>query len=331
MSPDIAIIGAGVVGLSSAYVLAGTGRSVIVLDRGEAGMEASWAGGGILSPLLPWDYPEEVSLLAARGAALYPDWTRELHDASGIDPEYRKCGMKILPGNRSLEKAGPWCEAHQTPHLALDDGFMLPDVAQVRNPRLIRSLRAALEKMGVSILTHHEVASFERCGDRISALLTSKGERFAAGNFVVCAGAWSRVLLEPAFSSPEIYPVRGQMLLFDAPGLTDTILLRDEIYLVPRRDGHLLVGSTLEYAGFDKSVSAEVGRQLHRKAAEMLPGLENLQPVRHWAGLRPGSPGNLPTIGRHPEIPNLYLNCGHFRYGVTMAPECARMLSSALT
>ncbi len=331
MSADIAIIGAGIIGLSSAYVLAKTGRSVIVLDRGEAGMEASWAGGGILSPLLPWDYPEEVALLAARGAALYPEWTEELRDASGIDPEYRKCGMKILPGSRSLEKARPWCEAHHAPHLALDDGVMLPDVAQVRNPRLIRSLRKALEGIGVSILTHHEVVSFERCSDRISALLTAGGEKFTADNYVVCAGAWSRVLLEPEFSSPEIYPVRGQMLLFDAPGLADSILLRDEIYLVPRKDGHLLVGSTLEYAGFDKSVSADVGRQLHRKAAGMLAGLERLQPVRHWAGLRPGSPGNLPTVGKHPEIQNLYLNCGHFRYGVTMAPECARMLSSAFT
>ena len=328
MSADIVIIGAGIVGLSSAYELSRRGAKVLVLDRGEAGREASWAGGGILFPLLPWDYREEVNALASAGAALYPEFSAALFEASGVDPEYLKCGMTILPGERDMRGAASWCEAHDVPFSESGGSFRLPEVAQLRNPRLIRALRKTLEGMGVTLLENREVVSIRRQGEGIAAIETTGGESHSAAGYVVCAGAWSRDLLEPALPGPEIFPVKGQMLLFDAPGLLDTLLLRDEIYLVPRLDGHLLVGSTLEYSGFDKSVSTELGRSLHEKACAMLPGLDRLSPVRQWAGLRPGSPLNVPTICRHPDASNLYLNCGHFRYGVTMAPASAKLLAS---
>ncbi|HQT26544.1 MAG TPA: FAD-dependent oxidoreductase, partial [Burkholderiales bacterium] len=127
---------------------------------------------------------------------------------------------------------------------------------------------------------------------------------------------------------PDIYPVKGQMLLFESPGLLDTILFRDGIYLIPRKDGHILAGSTLENAGFDKTVTAE--RFLHEKASEMLPALRSFSPVKKWAGLRPGSPGNIPFICRHPKFDNLYINSGHFRYGVTMSPASAKLLASLI-
>lgn len=323
---DIIIIGAGIAGLSSAYELAEKGASVTVLDRGRAGMEASWAGGGILFPLLPWDYPEEVTALAMRGAALYPDWTHELLSSSGIDPEYVRCGMKVLEGGRSMENAAHWCAAHDVRFERGPGGeWFFPDVAQVRNPRLIRALRASLESRGVRIVENCEVRSLAREGRRIVRLGTSDGNIWAAQDFVVCAGAWSKMLLEPDLPGPDIFPVKGQMLLFEAANMLDTILLKDDLYLVPRKDGHILAGSTLEHVGFDKSVTA--ARMLHEKAAEILPGLAAENPVRQWAGLRPGSPGNVPTIARHPDINNLYLNSGHFRYGVTMAPASAKRLA----
>jgi len=126
---------------------------------------------------------------------------------------------------------------------------------------------------------------------------------------------------------PNVRPIRGQMLLFKLePGVLDTILFRDGLYLIPRRDGHLLVGSTLEDAGFDKSTDTATRQRLHAAAAELLPALAGLQPVQHWAGLRPGSPGNIPAIDRHPDFANAFVNTGHYRYGVTMAPASAELL-----
>ncbi len=327
MSADIIIVGAGIVGLSSAHELVGKGARVTVLDRGKPGMEASWAGGGILFPLLPWDYLDEVTSLAFLSMALYPEWTEALQHSSGVDPEYMKCGMTVLPGIRSMEKASSWCASHGVRFLEEPGGkFVLPDVAQVRNPRLIRALSRALENLGVTILQDCEAVSFERKNGNIVGVRTAQGDVHSGQDYVVCAGAWSGMLLGP--DGPDIYPVKGQMLLFEAGGLLDTILFKDGIYLVPRKDGHILAGSTLEHAGFDKTVTS--AHWLHEKAAEILPALGHLSPVKQWAGLRPGSPDNIPTICRHPAIGNLYINSGHFRYGVTMAPASAKLLSSLI-
>jgi len=121
------------------------------------------------------------------------------------------------------------------------------------------------------------------------------------------------------------------MLLFkQEPGMLNTILYRKGLYLIPRRDGHVLVGSTLEDAGFDKATDASTCQRLHVEAAELLPSLEGLQPIRHWAGLRPGSPDNLPVIDRHPDFDNVFVNVGHYRYGVTLAPASAELLTDVM-
>ena len=134
--------------------------------------------------------------------------------------------------------------------------------------------------------------------------------------------AWPNCLLRP-----NIRPIRGQMLLFKLqPGALDTILYRKGLYLIPRRDGHVLVGSTLEDVGFDKSTDAATRQRLHAAAAELLPALADVQPVQHWAGLRPGSPDNIPIIDRHPDFDNVFVNAGHYRYGVTLAPASAELL-----
>ncbi len=323
MPQEIIIIGAGIIGLSSAYEFAKVGAKVTVLERGAAGMEASWAGGGILFPLLPWDYPEEVTSLAEAGAFRYREWSALLKESSGIDPEYSKCGMTVLPGTRSMEKASAWCTSHNVRFSVRASGELhLPDVAQVRNPRLLQALGKTLENMGVRIVEHCEVNAFLKNEGNISGLKVSGGSVLEAESYVVCAGAWSGEML----GWKDIFPVKGQMLLFDAKGLLDTILLKDDIYLIPRRDGLILAGSTLEHCGFDKSLTQ--GAHLHEKASEMLPELKGLSPVKHWAGLRPGSPANMPTISRHPDFENLYVNAGHFRYGVTMAPAAARILAN---
>lgn len=326
MKSDYIIVGAGIIGLSNAYQLALNGAtSVTVLERGRAGAESSWAGGGILFPLLPWDYGEPVTALTELSRGLYPGWLDSLRLQTDIDPEYLVSGMRVLPPFDTVQ-ALAWCAAHELRVEKQGDTLLLPEVAQVRNPNLIKALYRALESMGVSIVEHAEVAGFKLAGGKVAGVETDRGS-FAAESYIVAAGAWSSVLLGDLAPTRHVRPVRGQMLLFRAePGLLPHILLQEGVYLIPRLDGHILVGSTLEDVGFDKSVTDEARENLHSRASGMFPSLRDAVLVRHWAGLRPGSLDNVPVIGRHPEIENLYLNAGHFRYGVTMAPASACLL-----
>lgn len=329
LKEKIVVIGAGVIGLSSAYELARLGACVTVLERGDAGAESSWAGGGILFPLLPWDYGMPVAALTEFSRQCYPEWIESLRLQTGINPEYLVSGMRVLPPY-DMGKALAWCETHGLRAEKEGDALLLPDVAQVRNPRLMRALRRSLELMGVSIIEHAEVAGFKFAGSHIAGVETSRGI-YTADNYIVAAGAWSGELLGGLASQTPIWPVRGQMLLFKAElGLLPHILLQDGVYLIPRLDGHILVGSTLEDVGFDKGVTEDARVTLLSKAVAMFPPLSQASLVRHWAGLRPASPDNVPVIGRHPEIENLYLNAGHFRYGVTMAPASASLLANMI-
>lgn len=327
MKEKIVVIGAGVIGLSSAYELARMGAQVTVLERGHAGAESSWAGGGILFPLLPWNYGEPVTALTEFSRQRYPAWIESLRLQTGIDPEYLVSGMRVLPPY-DADKALAWCEVHGLRVEKEGGTLLLPEVAQVRNPRLMQALGRSLELMGVSIVEHAEVAGFKFAGNRVAGVETHQGI-YTADSYIVAAGAWSGALLGELAPKSPIWPVRGQMLLFKAEaGLLPHILLQDGVYLIPRLDGHILVGSTLEDAGFDKGVTEAARENLLSKAVAMFPPLSQAGLVRHWAGLRPGSPDNVPVIGRHPEVENLYLNAGHFRYGVTMAPASAASLAN---
>ena len=319
------LIGAGALGLATAQALLQQGAEVTLLEQSAVGQESSWAGGGILSPLCPWDYPDVVTRLTSRGAALFGAWAADLHKATGIDPEYTTSGMLVLPPF-DAQLAQRWCAAHGVRSEARDGGLLLPDVAQARNPRLLQAQRARVAQLGGRIVEQSEVQEVVVEGDAVRKLLTSRGE-FSAERYIVTAGAWSKQVLGGQASRLDIKPVRGQMLLFKfaAPPLPH-IVLHQGMYLIPRRDGHLLVGSTLEDAGFDKSTTDEARAMLLQHALELLPALRDMPVVMHWSGLRPGSPDNIPTIGRHPVLKNLYINSGHFRYGVTMAPASVGVL-----
>ena len=305
------------------------GATVTLLERGAAGKESSWAGGGILAPLCPWDYPDEVTRLTDLGASMFQQWTAHLHTVTGIDPEYEVSGMLVLPPfERSPAKH--WCDVHKVRLVEESGALLLPDVAQVRNPRLVQALRKHVEMLGGRIVEHCEVRGLSTKLDQVQQLLTSAGN-FSGKRFVVCAGAWSKQVLGQYALQLDIKPMRGQMLLFkfDAPPLRH-ILLKEGMYLIPRRDGHLLVGSTLEDVGFDKRTTVEARDSLWQRAQLLLPALREMPLVQHWSGLRPASPGNIPTIGRHPQLENLFINSGHFRYGVTMAPASAEILMNEL-
>jgi glycine oxidase len=326
---EIVVIGAGALGLATAGALLKQGNQVTLLEKGSVGRESSWAGGGILSPLCPWDYPDEVNRLALRGMDMFEAVAETLYQSTGIDPEYNRCGMLVLPPV-DVKVALDWCAAHGVKAEQQDGGVLLPDVAQARNPRLLQSLRSRVEKLGGRIVEQCEVKQIVAEGGRVKHLATTQGD-FRADSYVVTAGAWSKVLLGEHALKVDIKPIRGQMLLFkfDTPPLPH-IVLQGDIYLIPRRDGHLLLGSTREDVGFDKSTSLDIREMLLKKGIALLPALREMPIIQHWSGLRPGSPGNIPTIGRHPHLPNLYINSGHFRYGVTMSPAAAEVLLNTM-
>lgn len=322
------IIGAGVVGCLSALALAERGWRVTLIDQGTLGSESSWAGGGILFPLLPWNYSEPVNRLALAGAARHPALCAQLRADTGIDPQYQQCGMHILPPF-DLETALQWCGAHGMAAEHRNDSLWLPQVAQVRNPRLMQALRVMLEMRGVELLEHTQLTPLPAAAKRLTEWRDTQGRVFAADAFVLAAGAWSQSLLGTHALSMQMKPMRGQMLLYQlAPGTLPHLLYQQDFYLIPRQDGHILAGSTVEDVGFDKSTTPAIAADLAAKAAALLPQLADATIVKHWSGLRPGSPHNVPVIARHPAFDNLYLNAGHFRYGVTMAPASAEILAS---
>ncbi|MBA2352445.1 MAG: glycine oxidase ThiO [Burkholderiales bacterium] len=324
--------------------MARRGASVTLIERGRVGCESSWAGAGILSVLPPWDYDKGVIDLARYSETLYADWVASLKETSGIDCEYRRSGMLMLTADddeRDDIRARDWFAASCAeservaaraivPQLAVErEAWWLPSAAQVRPPRLLKALLVALSRMDVKVIENTEVLGFCQSGSRIVSLRCGEGE-LGGGQFVVCAGAWSQRLLGEHALALDIQPVRGQMLLFNcALNTLGPMLLEDDFYLVPRADGHILAGSTVENVGFDKSTTAAAREELMAHAHALLPSLNKKNLAAQWAGLRPAAPGNIPAIARHPEIDNLFINSGHFRYGVTMAPGSARLLTAA--
>lgn len=339
----IAVVGGGVIGLSIARELTVRGHDVRVYERGRAGAESSWAGAGVLSPLPPWRYPAAVQCLAHAGQALYPALVTALAADTGIDPEWTRSGLLVLeaPGEDAARWAQDfaqrleWLEAGalhaKEPALAPAAGALwLPETAQVRNPRLLRALIADLSRRGVAVHQATPVERLDRSGGRVTGVETSAG-RIECDAVVLAAGAWSAELLAGMWQ-PPVRPVRGQMVLYEAgPSLLRSVVLRgDGRYLVPRRDGRLLVGSTVEHAGFDRSPTAQARADLIAAAAEMLPALERLTPAAHWAGLRPATADGVPIIGRHPQLERLWLATGHYRNGFTMAPATATLLADLI-
>lgn len=336
MTYNVVIIGAGVAGLSVAVTLLQRGHRVTLLECGLAGAESSWAGGGILSPLLPWEYAEPVTTLALRSMAQYADWVTGIEQVAGVEAEFWRCGMLALD-SAAPELARAWCLAHgmsatrtASPlawaRFDAPNTLWLNEIAQVRNPRLIKVLLAAIVRLGGTLREHCPAVAMHTNARRVSAIQTELGE-VAADSVVLTTGAWSGTGLTALKPVPNIRPIRGQMLLFKlAPGALNTIVYRHGLYLIPRRDGHILVGSTLEDVGFDKSTDMPTRQRLHAEAAQLLPILNSIQPIQHWSGLRPGSPDNIPIIDRHPDFDNVFVNTGHYRYGVTMAPASAELL-----
>jgi len=344
MSSDILIIGAGISGLMTAFECCQAGATVTLLDKSASGREASWAGGGILSPLYPWRETAAIHSLRRWSEQQYPLLTSRLLESTGIDVELNRCGMLIADDDdpqlieaalTEQQIAIQWLDqrdlavSHPGLNLQARYRLTLPAIAHIRNPYLLKALKHCLLQQRVSMLEHQQVTQLNltETGRHIDSVETTDG-RLSAATIILTAGAWSPGIwpVTNVMSALEIFPVKGQMLLLQtAPGTIPSIILQNHQYIVPRNDGHILVGSTVEHAGFNKVNTVPAKRQLKAFFDRLYPAFSHLPVKQHWAGIRPGSK-RPPIICQHPEIDNLYINSGHFRNGLNLAPASARLV-----
>ena len=335
-SCDVLIIGGGINGLMSAWQLQQAGRKVVLIERHTCGREASWAGGGILSPMYPWRYADAVNVLAQHSQPQFEPLAAELAALTGIDPEYFPTGMLMLDSDQ-WEVAQAWCQRWGYTLDILDDralsvfeprlqstrklALWMPEIASIRNPRLVKALNTAVRLKGVDIREHTPAEALDLAGERVRVHTPSGW--LEAQDVVVTAGAWSAQLV------PEVpvAPVRGQIVAIDAPvGFLHHMVMEQDRYLIPRKDGLILVGSTVEEAGFEKRTDEAARAELLAFAHARYPELTMFEVAHHWAGLRPGNPDSIPYIGAHPRHAHLWLNTGHFRNGVVTSIASAQLL-----
>ena len=343
---DVAIIGGGVIGGLTAFYLRNQGLKIALLDKNsKLSNEASRAGGGIISPLHPWRYSQEMLNLASWSHERFPKLVKQLASLSGIDIPLMQTGM-LVP-NLDEADAALKCSFLKSKVLSRDkvydlepglacsqDSVFVEGVRNIRNPALCKALSIALHRKGVELKTHYCVQSLKKKNNHF--VISSQNETINANKVIIAAGAWSSDLLKmcaPELESvmPEIFPIKGQMLAIKARlGVLRTVILEQNRYLIPRHDGIVIVGSTVEDQGFDKITTNDARQELLEFAYAMLPALKTYPVVSHWAGLRPGSHRDKPYICAVEQLEGLYLNIGHFRNGLLSAPASAQVMTDIL-
>ncbi|MBC8031936.1 MAG: glycine oxidase ThiO [Pyrinomonadaceae bacterium] len=358
---EVAIIGGGVIGLAVARALALRGvRDVLVIERDRLGAESSGAAAGMLAPQAEADSADEFFHLCRGSRDLYPVFAAELLEETGIDIQLETTGTLYLGLNeedvKELDLRYDWqskaglsverlsSESARKLEPSISESVLMalrfPLDTQVENRRLIEALAASNQNRGVHLATDTSVNSVTLARGRISGLETSRGF-VATERIVIAAGAWSSLLtasdesgvLPPDSALPAlgIEPVRGQMLCFDSnPAIFSHVVYSPRAYVVPRRDGRLLAGSTTEHVGFDKQVTAEGVGSIHAAAMEISPGIGSLALKESWAGLRPRTPDGLPVLGAYAEIEGLFYAIGHYRNGILLAPITGELIADAV-
>jgi len=348
---DCLIVGAGVVGLSLAYELAGQGARVRVIDAGQPGKEASWAGAGILPPAGA-DAVDPLEQLTALSNQLHVQWSEQLRATTGVDNGYRRCGAiylarsaaeakqleyfaglaasRVIVAQRLSTQALSELEPALKPTGQLEAAYSVPDECQIRNPRHLKALLSAVAQRGVEVTAGVAADDFEIRGGRVRAVRTNIGP-LSADTVCITTGSWTGPLAKRLGVSLSIKPIRGQMLLLaTARPIVHRIVNEGSRYLVPRADGRLLVGSTEEDVGFDRSTTADVIGDLLQFAQSLVGRLHGAQLERHWAGLRPATADGLPYLGAIPGLENAFMAAGHFRSGLQLSTGTAVVMSQLI-
>lgn len=351
---DVLIIGGGVIGLSLAWELAQHGQTVRVVDRGEMGRESSWAGAGMLPPgpsESHWANATPLERLTGLSNQLHPQWSERFQAETGIDNEFRCCGTLRLADTQAdidliegqvarWRELGVECQAvdaaqliHLEPELAVDrfpTGYFIAGETQIRNPRQVRALVAVCQRAGVALRPGTEVHGLEVDRRRIVAATTGDG-RLSAGQYCLTAGCWTGQLAAQLGLDLPVKPIRGQIVLLrgEEPLLSRNVYVGFK-YLTPRLDGRVLVGSTMEDAGFVKENTPETTAELLRFAKQLAPALAELPVEMCWSGLRPGTADGQPYLGRVPNLENAWVAAGHFRAGLHLSPATAVVMRALI-
>ena len=345
---DVVVAGAGLIGLAIAFELAQRGANVCVCDRGEPGHGASWAGAGMLAPHTERIRNEALLALGASSLDEYPAFVQRVFDASGIDAHLQLDGVfyaafddGALDGlrrhARALQARGVECDVfdraaslatHPWLGAGLAGGVLVQTEGFVDNRRLGRALTVACEARGVRI--EHTSVHVECDARRVLGVRTDRG--FLSAQAIVNAcGAWAAQLAGvPQSCVPPVEPVKGQMLALAVPvGLVQRATWVPGAYVVPRDDGRLLVGATVESVGFDERVTAQGIHELLHAALAAAPSLAGFSVTESWTGLRPGTPDDVPFLGPT-AIEGYFLATGHYRNGILLAPATARLIADAI-
>jgi glycine oxidase len=344
-SPDVVVIGAGAIGLSIAWQVCVRGLRALVLERDQIGQGTSWHAAGMIAPVAEVRPGEEPLLeLGLRSAEIYPSFVSELLADAGIESVgYERCGTLFVA--RDSDEA----EALER-ELALRGRYdlaverLLPSEARRREPALAPALRHAIDPRalcaalavavrarGGQVREGARVASLSSAGGRVTGVSLASGERIACERVVVAAGTWVGAI-EGLGGPVPVSPVKGQILrLHDpaGPGLVRRVIRMGHAYVVPRADGRYVIGATSEERGFDTTVTAGAAFALLREAGELVPGISELVIDEFTAGLRPGTPDNLPAIGPG-SLEGLVWAVGHRRGGILLAPVTASLVAGLL-
>ncbi len=335
---DVVIIGGGVIGLSLAWRLRRDGASVLIVEKSEPGREATHAAGGMIAHCDPNNPPALATLIAA-SARMYPQFVRELRDESFESPDLRSAGtIAFLEEGESpgCDAARPITEdelARMEPLVSLRGRtYFLPE-SSVDPRKLASALEKTLRHQGVDFVTGSPVNEVAVLAGRAAGVRTAKS--FYAGDAVVnCAGAWAS-MMKPF--GPPTRPVKGQMVsVVPQPGahrpgpLIEHVVRTPEVYIIPRSDGRIVLGATVEEAGFDKRVDPDTIQRLQKAAAKVAPIIGEMRIHEVWAGLRPGSPDDLPILGAT-ALPGYFAATGHYRDGILLAPITALVMAQLLS
>jgi glycine oxidase len=319
---DVIIAGAGIIGVSLALELRERGATVLVLDRAEPGSEASSAAAGMLAPTDP-ETPEALRALAMQSASMFPAFVQKLESAGNIQVDFRRLGtIALLEENAApheyrslsvteLQRLEP--SIHSAGHSAF---FVQED--SVDPSLLMKAALAAARNLGIEIRGHTSVTKMHESGAAVEVV--TEPDTFSAASVIDCRGAWS---------GAPVRPRKGQML-YVAPqaSVLQHVLRAPEVYIVPRSSGKILIGATVEDVGFDKSVDSSVIQRLLNAAEKYLPELASAPIIQSWAGLRPGTPDDLPILG--PIDKHVFAATGHFRNGILLAPITAKVMADLI-
>jgi glycine oxidase len=346
MTRDVLIIGGGIIGCSIALKLAEAGCAVAVIERGRLGCEASSAAAGMLSPQTDSLQPDEFFALGIKSRSMYKDFVAQLKELSGIDAQLREEGTLFVSIESLQDHADSWTSWQIEAGLKLEKigaadlfklepavtrgasrAFFIPEDHQVDNRLLMEALSVAIRRAGVEVMEGEEVTSLLVTEGRVKGVACG-GKQIHAGNVLMAAGGWTGGLLEPVGLPVKTIPARGQMIAVRSSVIRH-VLHSSNVYLVPRNDGRLLIGATIEYVGFEKATTAKGLHSLLDAAIALAPEISQAEIVETWSGLRPDTIDHLPILGQTP-VANLWLATGHYRNGILLAPATADLMTRSL-